>query len=97
MKFIGIIKKNNSQRNSSAVKQRSWTKIEELAILKGIYRDTYNLSLKYKDIDSNQKDWGNLIREIGEISNKYNNELCNDFLASILKHIESEYNKRHVE
>lgn len=53
--------------------------------------------LKYKDIDSNPEDWLNLSREIGTISNKYNNELCNDFLASIFKHIESEYNKCHVE
>lgn len=72
-------------------------KIEEVAVLKGIYRDTYNLMLKYKDIDSNPEDWLNLSREIGTISNKYNNELCNDFLASIFKHIESEYNKCHVE
>lgn len=58
---------------------------KEKLLVKSIFRDTYNLHLKYSDMENSEKDWLALSREIGILSNKYNNKFCDNILLAIFE------------
>lgn len=59
---------------------------KEKLLVKSIFRDSYNLHLKYSDMENSEKDWLALSREIRILSNKYNNnKFCDNILLAIFE------------
>ena len=60
---------------------KEWIKTIE----KSIFRDVYNLWLKYKTLEGLE----NIADDVSHIAEKYNNEpLCNDLLLAVVNHIQ---------
>lgn len=61
----------------------------EIGQEKEIFRDVYNLLLKYIN---NEYDKKTIADEVSVIAEKYNNDrLCNDLLLAIISHIERKF------
>jgi hypothetical protein len=61
-----------------------------------IYKDTYNFYLKWKDISS-PDDWDALMKDMHEIDQRYNCDLCRQILIELVKVIQDEFKRRDTD
>lgn len=60
----------------------------EYLTVKGVYKDTYNLYLKYYLIAESEEKWINLLEEMKQIQKRYNGcEIANDLCVALYKQL----------
>lgn len=62
-------------------------------IEKEIFRAVYNTLVKYLPRKMQGADWESLIKEMGEITNKYECQLCSDMIVAVYTHLEKQNEK----
>lgn len=53
-----------------------------------IFADIWKFFKKYYDMDNTEKNWNEVMGHVHSIGKKYNSQLCNDLLVSVVTELE---------